>query len=69
MSKISPRRHNLVIKEWVREINGTKYKFRATYWLDANEAVFSVQRRQIRGWIEYHHWRVRDNKIVGAYYK
>jgi hypothetical protein len=68
--KISTRRLNVVIKQWVRDIGGHKYQFNATYWPDNNEAVFTVSQRQPgvgKGYLEIHKWRIKDGVITGTY--
>lgn len=62
--KITDRKNSVIIKEYEREINGTRYKFNATYWPEKNAATFSVQQRYHRSWAHIHIWRVQNNAVT-----
>jgi len=66
---MNPRTRQVAIKEWVREINGRRYKFNVTYWPPSCEAVYSVWRRGDKfGWVQIHMWRVKaDGFVEGTY--
>lgn len=67
--KLSPRERELVIKQWVRTIGTTKYRFTVTY-LPNGEVCFRVLQR-LRGAryeLPIHQWTVYpDGKITGVY--